>query len=80
MQCVNNLKQLGLALQNYASSNSEALPPTAALNNQGNILGPIGDFGMKTRLLPFIEQTSLYNTLNVSFNGLAPARPRMIRS
>ena len=72
MQCVNNLKQLGLALQNYASSNTEALPPTAALNLQANTLGPIGDFGMKTRLLPFIEQSSLYNTLNVSFNGLAP--------
>ena len=71
MQCVNNLKQLGLALQNYASSNSEALPPTAALNLQTTYPGPIGDFGMKTRLLPFIEQASLYNTLNISFNGQA---------
>ena len=73
MQCVNNLKQLGLALQNYASSNSEALPPTGALSPANNPQGPIGNFGMKTRLLPFIEQTSLYNTLNVSFNGFAPS-------
>src|SRR3954451_2116634 len=59
MQCVNNLKQLGLAIQNYISSN-DSLPPTGA------IVQPIGDFGMKTRLLPFIEQAALYNTLNIS--------------
>ncbi len=69
MQCVNNMKQLGLALQNYASSNGEALPPTAALNPTPSPQGTLGDFGMKTRLLPFIEQSILYSAINVSFNG-----------
>src|SRR5262249_12911434 len=66
MQCVNNLKQLGLAIQNYASAN-DSLPPTGDARNQ-NIEGIYTDnFGMKTRILPFIEQTQLFNALNFSF-------------
>src|SRR5437868_4973885 len=51
-QCVNNLKQLGLAGMTYESSNG-ALPPTAAFSPSGSPPQSIGDFGMKTRLLPF---------------------------
>ena len=68
MQCTNNLKQLGLAVANYESSNG-CLPPTAAISPSGPV---VGDFGMKTRLLPFIEQAQLYNTINVTYNGVAP--------
>jgi prepilin-type processing-associated H-X9-DG protein len=32
----------------------------------------MGNFGMKTRLLPFLEQLNLFNTMNMSFNGEAP--------
>jgi prepilin-type N-terminal cleavage/methylation domain-containing protein/prepilin-type processing-associated H-X9-DG protein len=60
-QCVNNLKQLGLAIQNYDSSNG-SLPPTA----DSNVLSP-ENFGMKVRLLPFLEQSTLYNTVNWGF-------------
>src|SRR5579875_2250106 len=70
-QCVNNLKQLGLAVMNYESSNG-SLPPTGAVSPSGNPLQNIGNFGMKVRLLPFLEQSSLFNTLNVSYNGEAP--------
>src|SRR4051794_40309976 len=62
-QCVNNLKQLGLAIMNYADVNG-ALPPTG-LNTPG-ISTP--DFALKPRLLPFLEQTAAYNALN--FSGL----------
>src|SRR5205085_6507430 len=51
-QCVNNLKQLGLAVMTYETSNS-SLPPTAAFSPSGTPAQPIGDFGMKTRMLPF---------------------------
>ena len=68
MQCTNNLKQLGLALQNYISSNG-SLPPTGI---PANLTG-IGNFGMKTRLLPFFEQAQLYNAINISFSPLTPA-------
>ena len=70
-QCVNNLKQLGLAIQNYATVNG-SLPPTG-----NNTTAPTGaanngtfspeTFGMKPRLLPFLEQATLFNTINWSF-------------
>src|SRR3984893_13851258 len=59
LQCTNNLKQLGLAIQNYHDLNNE-LPPSS------NSKTP--DFSMKGRLLPFIEQGAAFNALNMSFN------------
>jgi prepilin-type N-terminal cleavage/methylation domain-containing protein/prepilin-type processing-associated H-X9-DG protein len=64
MQCVNNLKQIGLALHGYNDVNGE-IPPNSNNNNP--------DFSMKGRMLPFLEQTALFNALNMSFNhGDAP--------
>ena len=71
LQCVNNLKQIGLAFMNYVSSQG-SLPPTGTVSPSGIPLQTMGNFGMKTRLLPYIEQTPLYNTMNMSFNGEAP--------
>jgi prepilin-type N-terminal cleavage/methylation domain-containing protein/prepilin-type processing-associated H-X9-DG protein len=58
-QCVNNLKQLGLAIQNYHDIHG-SLPPTA-LNSSVTVTP---DFSMKARLLPFLEQVPAYNALN----------------
>ena len=55
-QCQNNLKQLGLALQAYHDSNG-ALPPgyrPTGSNKQYS--------GWTLDILPYIEQSSLYNT------------------
>jgi prepilin-type N-terminal cleavage/methylation domain-containing protein/prepilin-type processing-associated H-X9-DG protein len=63
-QCVNNLKQIGIALHGYHDVNGE-IPPTS---NAGT-----PDFSMKGRMLPYLEQTPLFNALNMSFNhGDAP--------
>jgi prepilin-type N-terminal cleavage/methylation domain-containing protein/prepilin-type processing-associated H-X9-DG protein len=62
IQCVNNLKQLGLAIQNYHDING-ALPPTAL--NSSTTVTP--DFALKARLLPFFEQTPAYNALNMGY-------------
>jgi prepilin-type N-terminal cleavage/methylation domain-containing protein/prepilin-type processing-associated H-X9-DG protein len=66
MQCINNLKQIGLALHNYHQTNDvfppggfPAYTPTA---NTGNNASP----SAHARLLPFIEQQTLYNALNWS--------------
>src|SRR5262249_45087296 len=66
MQCVNNLKQIGLAIANYESSNG-CLPPTdhATTYNAGS--ANANDFRMKVRILPFMEQAPLYNAFNQSF-------------
>ena len=68
-QCVNNLKQLGLAVMNYESTNG-SLPPSV-----GPYVKPtldLNDFSMKARILPFIEQTAASNGLNFSWRYLHP--------
>src|SRR5438067_2359060 len=64
-QCVNNLKQLGLAVQNYSDAHG-SLPPTGDNSNK-NLYPSSNNFGMKARLLPYLEQTALFNALNMSF-------------
>jgi len=70
-QCVNNLKQFGLAVMNYESTNG-VLPPTGC----GGYKEPgYNDFSMKTRLLPFLEQTSIYNSLNQDYFAISKVNP-----
>ena len=60
-QCVNNLKQMGLAIANYESSNG-CLPPHG--NNQP--VAWMNDYSMKVRILPGMEQQNIYNAFNMS--------------
>src|SRR5437762_481057 len=57
-QCVNNLKQMGLAVMNYESVHS-ALPPTGngAVSNS---------FSMKPRILYYMEQVASYNEFDTA--------------
>jgi prepilin-type N-terminal cleavage/methylation domain-containing protein/prepilin-type processing-associated H-X9-DG protein len=68
-QCVNNLKQLALATMNYESSNG-ALPPSSV--NTSATPAPTS-FGLKARILPFLEQAGMMNALNFSFNPATAA-------
>jgi len=52
-QCTNNLKQLGLAVHNFASSNNSQIPPM--YSNTGGNTGSLFYF-----LLPYIEQNTVY--------------------
>jgi prepilin-type N-terminal cleavage/methylation domain-containing protein/prepilin-type processing-associated H-X9-DG protein len=60
-QCVNNLKQLSLAVANYEGANG-CVPPTG--NPGSNTTTFVNNFSMKIRLLPYIEQSNLFNALN----------------
>ena len=67
-QCTNNLKQLGLAMANYESTNS-SLPPTMVMWAPSPIGGDNAgqQWSVHSRLLPFIEQNTIYNTINWNF-------------
>ena len=70
-QCVNNLKQIGLAVANYESTNG-VLPPTGC----GGFVEPgYNDFSMKTRLLPYMEQSQIYNSLNQNYFAISKVTP-----
>ena len=59
IQCVNNLKQIGLAVQNYHDAHS-TLPPGYTY-----LLGySTGGFGWASMILPYMEQTPVFNAIN----------------
>ena len=72
-QCINNLKQLALALHNYTAATG-AFPP--GIDNTTAYLGqaPPGSLATWTAwsaqalLLPYVEQGPLYNAANFNWN------------
>jgi len=72
-QCVNNLKQLALAAMNYESANG-TLPP-AACSSIDPVKGPTyyrDNFSSFVRLLPFTEQSPMYNAVNFQLTYANP--------
>ena len=69
-QCTNNLKQIGLGVNNYESGNG-AIPPSATISSSGNCAAPYvqnyQDQGVLCRILPYIEQQSDYNSINFNY-------------
>lgn len=65
MQCVNNLKQIGLAVQNYHDTRNAL--PGAELVMGGT------SFSALTHMLPNFEQTAAYNSVNFSLPNYDPS-------
>ena len=53
-QCVNNLKQIGLAMHNYASANG-GFPPAAIVDPRGKPL-----LSWRVAILPYLDANPLY--------------------
>jgi len=66
-QCVNNLKQLGLAMHNYIDS-TNALPLGRTLQS-----GTYRPFSQQARVLAFMEQSNIFNSLNFSLSSYDPS-------
>ncbi|WP_422928353.1 DUF1559 domain-containing protein [Singulisphaera sp. PoT] len=69
MQCVNNLKQIGLALHNYHSSHG-SFPLGASLNSYDYSTDTTSwtNWSAQALLLNYIEQSPLYNAVNFNFS------------
>jgi prepilin-type N-terminal cleavage/methylation domain-containing protein/prepilin-type processing-associated H-X9-DG protein len=67
LQCVNNMKQIGLALHNYHSVN-DCFPSGAFYRYLATTgaYSPALDWSAHARLLASLEQTSIYNAINWS--------------
>jgi prepilin-type N-terminal cleavage/methylation domain-containing protein/prepilin-type processing-associated H-X9-DG protein len=69
-QCVNNLKQIGLALHNYHQTHN-----VFAMGCSSGMWDALYDYNIKQNLsvhaliLPFLEQTQIYNAFNFNWGG-----------
>src|SRR4249920_2759332 len=67
IQCVNNLKQLGLATHNYHSAyGTFPMACTRALYNESGASWNWNNWSAEALLLGFTEQTPLNNSINFS--------------
>lgn len=66
-QCKNNVKQMGLALQNYHSAHKKFPIGAARIDDGGGSSNFLTQYGASWRIysLPFIEDTAMYNRLNL---------------
>ncbi len=69
-QCVNNLKQIGLAVHNY-SSTVGSFPPGQLEGNDW------ADWSAHAMMLPYLEQGPLFNSLNFIGYGLPNVNPAL---
>jgi hypothetical protein len=64
-QCSNHLRQLALAVLNYERT-AGRLPPSAIVDFSTTSTGNNGSWGVHGRILPFLEQGSLYTSVDVN--------------
>ena len=64
-RCKNNLKQIALAVHNYVDV-ATVLPPSACINPKVTETGNNGSWGVHGRILPFLDQSNLYNKVDLT--------------
>ena len=60
MACLNNTRQIGIAILNYESANGH-LPPAYTVDENGNRL-----HSWRTLILPYMEEQALYESIDLS--------------
>src|SRR5215831_17376085 len=69
LKCQNNLKQLGLALHDYAGEHNNAFPPANVLTITGTSANAVA---WGTVILPYIDQTALYSKYDLKAAPFPP--------
>jgi prepilin-type N-terminal cleavage/methylation domain-containing protein len=64
ISCLNNLKQIGLAMINYESATNR-IPPSACINPR---IATNASWSIHGRLFPYMEQNNLANQVDLSVN------------
>jgi prepilin-type N-terminal cleavage/methylation domain-containing protein/prepilin-type processing-associated H-X9-DG protein len=72
-QCINNLKQIGLATLNFEGTFGFLPPdamklPTPDPNPDAQAAIPINSASYLTQLLPYLEQSTIYNQINIGLS------------
>ena len=62
--CTNNLKQIGLGLHNYLSSN-KVFPPSFCIKPGTTLSGNNGSWSVHGRILPYLEQQTAYDVVQL---------------
>lgn len=70
-QCQNNLKQLGLAMHNYHDTHGR-FPIRGVAGGVGMAQDVNGNWGWAAMILPMLEQSALFNQLQVGFGNTVP--------
>ncbi|WP_435010613.1 DUF1559 domain-containing protein [Tundrisphaera lichenicola] len=77
-QCINNLKQIGLAVHNYHDSiGTLPLGCAVSFDRSGNAI--FNGWGITARLLPYLEGENQFNACNFNLANEAPANDTVMR-
>jgi prepilin-type N-terminal cleavage/methylation domain-containing protein/prepilin-type processing-associated H-X9-DG protein len=66
-QCINNMKQIGLALHNYHQSTGAFPMGNAIAYSDPGVQTSWGTFSAHAMMLPYLEQTQVYNACNFAW-------------
>lgn len=72
--CSNNMKQLGLGIHNYESTNGVTPSVGQCESSTGSVTYTV--HGWSTLILPYIEQENVYRMFDTSYNHFADTRYR----
>ncbi len=72
VQCLNHLKQIGLALQNYHAAVG-TFPPAYATGLNEDLQETGKNWGWAAMILGYLDQDSVYNSINFSYSLERPA-------
>lgn len=74
-ECMNNLKNIALALHNYAAKNHGELPPAYTIDSAGKPL-----HSWRTLILPYIDRRDLYEKVDLSKPWNDPANTEVFKA